>query len=64
MKINDTGDQSQHRGLGMRLMHEAERIAREEGYKKMAVISGVGVREYYRNKLGYTLEGTYMVKKL
>ena len=48
----------------MRLMHEAERIAREEGYKKMAVISGVGVREYYRNKLGYTLEGTYMVKKL
>jgi elongator complex protein 3 len=64
MKIQKKGDQSQHRGFGIRLMHEAERIAQEAGYSKMAVISGVGVREYYRNKLGYTLEGTYMVKKL
>ena len=56
--------EGQHRGLGMRLMQEAERIAREAGYTKMAVISGVGVREYYRNKLGYTLDRTYMVKAL
>ncbi len=63
--IQEKGDsEGQHRGLGMRLMHEAERIAREEGYKKMAVISGVGVREYYKNKLGYTLDKTYMVKEL
>lgn len=46
------------------LMEEAERIAREEhGSDKLAVISGVGTRHYYR-KLGYELEGTYMVKKL
>jgi len=29
----------------------------------MAIISGIGVREYYR-KLGYHLEGTYMIKEL
>lgn len=46
------------------LMEEAERIAREEhGSEKLAVISGVGTRHYYR-KLGFELEGTYMVKTL
>jgi len=44
-------------------MAEAEKIARKMKVKKMAVISGVGVREYYK-KLGYHLEGTYMVKFL
>jgi elongator complex protein 3 len=29
----------------------------------MVIISGVGVREYYR-KFGYELEGPYMVKNL
>ena len=55
--------QSQHRGFGRRLMEEAENIAREAGYKKIAVISGVGVHEYYRT-LGYELDRTYMVKEL
>jgi len=55
---------SQHIGLGRRLLEEAERIAREEfGAKKIAVISGIGVRDYYR-KNGYKLKGSYMVKKL
>ena len=46
------------------LMEEAEWIAREEhGSYKLAVISGVGTRHYYR-KLGYELEKTYMVKLL
>jgi elongator complex protein 3 len=46
------------------LMEEAQRIAREEhGSNKLAVISGVGTRHYYR-KLGFELEGTYMVKDL
>uniref|UniRef100_A0A8C9TC89 Elongator complex protein 3 n=1 Tax=Scleropages formosus TaxID=113540 RepID=A0A8C9TC89_SCLFO len=54
----------QHQGFGMMLMEEAERIAREEhGSRKLAVISGVGTRDYYR-KLGYELEGPYMVKYL
>lgn len=54
---------SQHIGLGRRMMNKAEEISLKNGFKKIAVISGIGVREYYR-KLGYTLEGTYMVKVL
>lgn len=53
----------QHIGFGKRLMAEAEQRAKDAGYKKLAVISGVGVREYYR-KLGFSLEKTYMVKSL
>ncbi len=55
---------AQHRGFGRRLMHEAERIAREEfGLNRLAVIAGVGVREYYK-KLGYQEDSTYMIKQL
>ncbi|KAJ1776260.1 Elongator subunit [Coemansia sp. RSA 2523] len=54
----------QHQGFGTLLMEEAERIAREEhGSVKLAVISGVGTRHYYR-KLGYELDGPYMSKSL
>jgi elongator complex protein 3 len=53
----------QHRGLGKQLMKEAERIAKQEKCRKIAVISGVGVREYYR-KLGYKLGKYFMNKKL
>mmetsp|Transcript_9347 Transcript_9347/g.34619 ORF Transcript_9347/g.34619 Transcript_9347/m.34619 type:complete len:548 (-) Transcript_9347:48-1691(-) len=54
----------QHKGYGTLLMEEAERIARDEhGSTKLAVISGVGTRHYY-SKLGYHLEGPYMVKFL
>ena len=61
--VGGEGEQSQHVGFGRQLMAEAERIAKDASYKKLAVISGIGVREYYR-KLGYHLEGTYMVKYL
>lgn len=48
----------------MLLMEEAERISRDEhGSSKIAVISGVGTRNYYR-KIGYELEGPYMTKSL
>lgn len=53
----------QHTGLGKKLMLEAEKIAKKSKSKKLAVIAGVGVRDYYR-KLGYQLEKTYMVKKV
>lgn len=52
------------KGFGMLLMEEAARIARDEhGSTKMAVISGVGTRNYYA-KLGYVLEGPYMTKSI
>uniref|UniRef100_A0A0A9Y013 Elongator complex protein 3 n=1 Tax=Lygus hesperus TaxID=30085 RepID=A0A0A9Y013_LYGHE len=54
----------QHQGFGMLLMEEAERIAKvEHKSKKIAVISGVGTRNYYR-KIGYELDGPYMSKML
>jgi len=53
----------QHLGLGKKLMAEAEKIAKKQGYKKIAVISGIGVRDYYRH-LGYRLQNTYLVKNL
>ncbi len=55
----------QHRGLGKTLIREAERIAREEfGASRIAILSGVGAREYYRTEFGYALENGYMVKAL
>jgi elongator complex protein 3 len=54
----------QHRGFGVQLMFEAERITREEhGLRKLSVISAVGTREYYR-KLGYQMNGPYMSKAI
>lgn len=55
---------SQHRGFGKLLMANAEKIAKAAGWDKVAVIAGIGTREYYKNKCGYRLEGTYMVKDL
>jgi elongator complex protein 3 len=61
--IGKTGTAAQHLGLGRRLMARAEKIAKRAGYRKIAVISGVGVRAYYR-KLGYRRQQTYMIKNL
>lgn len=55
--------EKQHGGFGIRLMNEAENIARNSGYNKLYVISGIGMREYSK-KLGYMLDGTYMGKWL
>lgn len=57
-------DSPQHIGLGKKLILEAEKIAKKEfGLERIVVISGVGVRGYYR-KLGYKLKDGYMVKNL
>ncbi len=60
--VSDDG-KVQHRGFGRQLMAKAEEIAKEHGRDKIIVISGVGVRDYYR-KIGYEREGPYMVKKI
>jgi len=61
-EIGEEGD-VQHSGYGRKLMNKAEQKAEELGRDKVVVISAVGTREYYR-KLGYELEGDYMVKEL
>lgn len=64
-KINEKSNETpQHIGLGKKLLIEAERIAKKEfGLEKIAVISGVGVRGYYK-KSGYRLRDTYMIKNI
>jgi elongator complex protein 3 len=65
LAIGEKGKQheiSQHKGLGKLLMKKAEELVRKEKVKKLAVISGVGVREYYK-KLGYKLKDNYMIKE-
>jgi elongator complex protein 3 len=52
---------SQHQGLGKKLMAEAEKIAKAQGFSAMAVIAGIGVRKYYQRQ-GYKLRETYLVK--
>ena len=65
VKVNEDSlfKTSQHIGFGSKLMNEAENIAISNNKWKIAVISGVGVRNYYR-KLGYELQNTYMIKEL
>jgi ELP3 family radical SAM enzyme/protein acetyltransferase len=55
---------NQHKGYGKLLVEVAEKIITNNGLQKSAVIAGVGTREYYKNKCGYKLEGTYMIKKI
>ena len=54
----------QHLGLGKKLVREAEWISLMNGYTNICITSGIGVREYYKNKLGYHLEGMYMRKNI
>jgi len=53
----------QHKGLGEKLLREAERITEDAGFEKISVLPGPGARGYYR-KLGYTLGGPYMAKRV
>ena len=64
--FEDNKDKVQHKGFGKKLLERAEQIAISNGYKKIAVIAGVGVRKYYRNN-GYSIdsvEGCYQIKLL
>ncbi len=67
LKLGDEGKFGQHTGLGKWLMGEAEEIAKKQKCKEVDVISGIGVREYYK-KLGYGFDGIkgkeYMKKSL
>jgi len=53
---------SQHKGIGQKLVSTAEQIIKKYGFNKVAIIAGIGAREYYKNKCGYNLNGRYMIK--
>ena len=53
----------QHQGFGKRLVQTAENRAREAGFEQLAIISGIGAREYYRQQLDYHKDGPYMMKQ-
>ena len=54
---------AQHSGLGTTLLEHADRITREQGISRLAVIAAVGTRAYYE-KRGFRLSDLYMVKDL
>jgi histone acetyltransferase (RNA polymerase elongator complex component) len=59
-----TESSSQHRGFGSQLMDKAFQIAAENGYAKIAVISGAGVKGYYKKKHGFEEGKYFLVKKI
>ncbi len=61
--IGEKGEEWQHKGYGGLLLKKAESLAKEAGFGKIAVLSGIGAREYYR-KLGYDYDGPYMSRRL
>jgi elongator complex protein 3 len=62
INIGDIGE-VQHKGYGKQLLKKAEELAKENSAEKILVISGIGVRGYYK-KLGYRKYRTYMAKNL
>jgi len=54
---------TQHQGLGKKLIKKAQEISSKKGFKKLAVISAIGTKEYYK-KLGFCSEGLYMTKDI
>ena len=62
-KICKIREECQHRGLGTLLINKAFSLAYKNGYNKIAVISGEGVKPYYK-KFGFIEEGDYMIANL
>ncbi len=64
VRLGDSAQgEAQHLGLGAALIAEAERQALAAGYQRLAVISAIGTREYYR-KQGFEMGELYMLKPL
>jgi elongator complex protein 3 len=63
--LNDKNDAEwQHKGYGQLLLENSEKYSIENwDVKKLLILSGIGVRQYY-SKLGYHRDGIYMGKKL
>jgi len=60
---DSTPGRAQHLGLGTLLIEKAVEIAKENGYTRLAVISAIGTREYYR-KRGFEDGDLYQVREI
>ena len=60
--ISKRDSKTQHKGLGQKMIKEAEKMAKKNKIKELKIISGIGARDYYRTKLNYKLKDGYMVK--
>jgi histone acetyltransferase (RNA polymerase elongator complex component) len=58
--LNENAKSTQHLGFGTRLIYAALIIAHSNGYDKMSVIPGEGVKQYYSKKFGFKVEHDYM----
>jgi elongator complex protein 3 len=54
---------AQHSGLGSELICQAEAVAGQHGFRRLAVIAAVGTRHYYLSR-GFRRGGLYLVKDL
>ena len=61
--IKDGHSNTQHKGIGSKLLQIAEKMTIQNNLNKISIISGVGVRNFYR-KNGYILKENYMTKNL
>jgi len=51
LSIGQKGEEkAQHFGFGKKLIRKAVTLSKKAGYKKLAVISAIGTREYYRKR--------------
>lgn len=60
---NKVAGKAQHLGLGTKLLDRAKEIAREKNFSKIAVISAIGTREYYKDR-GFVNGELYQVCEL
>ena len=63
LELGRRGPVAQHRGLGRRLVERAAELASRAGYAKLAVISAVGTRAWYRGQ-GFIDAPLYQVRSL
>jgi elongator complex protein 3 len=61
--IGKSNENWQHRGYGSELVKKAEELSADAGFRKLAVLSGIGARPYYR-KLGFDNDGPYMSRRI
>lgn len=64
LKIGKTSNSAaQHLGMGKTLIKKAKELSSNAGFKKLAVISSIGTREYYK-KNGFEIDVMYQIASL